>query len=43
VLLFSLLSFGAIVLAWVIAPEGKPAAAVEPTTALPAQAVPARA
>jgi hypothetical protein len=41
-LLISLASFGAIILAWVIAPEGRTSRVVE-TTAAPAQAVPARA
>jgi hypothetical protein len=43
VLLLALASFGAIVVAWVVAPEGKPVRVVEPTPAIPAQAVPARA
>jgi hypothetical protein len=43
VLLLALASFGAIVVAWVVAPEGKPARVAEPTTSMPAQAVPARA
>jgi hypothetical protein len=39
----ALASFGAIVLAWLVAPEGKAARIMESKPAVPAQAVPARA
>ncbi len=42
-LLIALASFGAIILAWLVAPEGKAAGVVEPTPAVPAQTAPARA
>jgi hypothetical protein len=41
-LLLSLVSFGAIVLAWVVAPEGRTTQVTKPV-ATPAQAIPARA
>ncbi|HEY3111830.1 MAG TPA: hypothetical protein VGL23_23940 [Chloroflexota bacterium] len=41
-LVIALASFGAIVLAWLVAPEGK-AARTESTPAVPARAVPLRA
>jgi len=43
VLLLSLISFAAIVVTWVVAPESKPLRAVEPTPAVPVGAIPARA
>jgi hypothetical protein len=43
VLVIALASFGAIVLAWLVAPEGKSARIAESTPAVPARAVPARA
>jgi hypothetical protein len=43
VLLLSLISFGAIIVAWIVAPEGKAPRVVETTTAVPAGAAAARA
>ena len=42
-LVLALASFGAIIVAWLVAPEAKGVTAAEPTPVVPAGAMPARA